>query len=137
MWQFLTDVFSNIINKTVMKTSSLVSRVSFHRLRPVLRASVSVVLLGLLGMEILPLGVVERMSAVPGVESERTFRIEPLQVCDSGDSFFSVLFDLPVLLPGAPSLIPLSEALPLTQQAIAFVPDGFNPAIDRPPRFSA
>jgi len=98
---------------------------------------VSVFLIALLGMEILPWGFVDCVPAAPGNVSARTFRIEPLEVCDHGDSFVGVLFDLPVLLPGAPCLIPSTETLPLAQQAAAFVPDGFRPVIDHPPQFSA
>ena len=97
----------------------------------------SVVLFALLGMEILPWGFGERVSADRGGGSECTASIEPLQVCDHGDSFLGILFDLPVLLPGAPCLFPSTEALPLVQQAAAFVSDGFHPPIDRPPRLSA
>ena len=104
---------------------------------PFLRAFVSVVLIASLGFEILPWGLVECKPAIPGGKSEHAFRIEPLQVCDHGDSFVGVLFDLPALLPGAPSLFPSTEALPLVQQAVAFVPDGFLPAIDHPPQLSA
>jgi hypothetical protein len=67
---------------------------------------------------------------------DRTFSVEPLQVCDHGDSCVGVLFDLPVLLPGAPSLLPSSVSLPHVQQSGAAVPDGFHPSLDRPPRFS-
>jgi hypothetical protein len=95
------------------------------------------VLVALLGLEILPWGFVECAPAVPGEQSERAFSIEPLQVCDHGDSFVGVLFDLPVLLPGAPCLLPSTAALPLVQQVSAFVPDGFRPAIDHPPQLSA
>lgn len=90
-----------------------------------------------MGMEILPWGFVESAPAAPGGQPERTFCIEPLQVCDHGDSFVGVLFDLPVLLPGAPCLLPSTETLRLVQQAAAFVPDGFRPAIDHPPQLSA
>lgn len=109
------------------------------RFRPssTLRAFVSVILIALLGMEILPWGFVECVPAVTGGPIERTFSIEPLQVCDHGDSFVGVLFDLPVLLPEALCLLPSTVALPLVRQAVAFVPDGFRPAIDHPPQLSA
>jgi len=102
-----------------------------------LRAMVPVVLIALLGMGMLPCGFVECVPAVPGGPLERTLCIEPLQVCDHGDSFVGVLFDLPVLLPGAPCLFPPPEGLPSVQQAAAFVPEGFRPAIDHPPQLSA
>jgi hypothetical protein len=102
-----------------------------------LRVFVSVVLVAAMGMEILPSGIAECAPAVPGGEPGRTFCIEPLQVCDHGDSFVGVLFDLPVLLPGAPCLLPSTETLRLALQAAAFVPDGFHPAIDHPPQLSA
>jgi len=120
-----------------MKYSAKEKGALFFRLFPALRAFVSIVLVALLGMELLPWGFVESLPAVPGGQSERTFCIEPLQVCDNGDSFLGVLFDLPVLLPGAPCLFPSTEALPLVQQTVAFVPEGFHPAIDHPPQLSA
>lgn len=104
---------------------------------PLLRAIVAVVLVASLGLEILPWGFIECEPAVPGGKSEHAFRIEPLQVCDHGDSFVGVLFDLPVLLPGAPCLLPSSETLPLVQRAAAFAPDGYRPSIDHPPQLSA
>lgn len=109
------------------------------RIRPSsrLRVVISIVLLALLGMEILPLGVVECVPAAPGGAVERTLSIEPLQVCGHGDTFAGVLFDLPVLLPGALCLLPSTETLPLIQLAVAFAPDGFRPAIDHPPQLSA
>lgn len=112
-------------------------RICRWRLCSGLRIVVSVILIAFLSMEILPWGFVECMHAVPGGDSERTFRLEPLQVCDHGDSSLGVLFDLPVLLPGAPGILPLTEALALVGQAVAFVPDGFHPAIDHPPQLSA
>jgi len=137
MWQFLTGTFPAIINISVMNISDKANLRQRRRLRPVLRAVVSVLLLTVLGMEILPWGFVESVSTVPGGQSERTFRIEPLQVCDHGDSFLGVLFDLPVLLPGAPCLFPSNKEQSLVQQAVAFIPDGFRPAIDHPPQLSA
>ena len=107
------------------------------RLFLVARSFVSVLLVVLLGLHILPWGLAERAPAIPGEPSERAFSIEPLQVCNHGDSFVGVLFDLPVLLPGAPGLFPSTETLPLVQHAVAFVPDGFLPAIDHPPQLSA
>ena len=120
-----------------MKYSAIGSRAISRRLCPVLRTFVSVVLVALLGMEILPWGFVECMPVIPGEQGERTFSIEPLQVCDQGDTFVGVLFDFPVLLPGAPWLLPSTEALPVIQQVAALVPDGFRPAIDHPPQLSA
>jgi hypothetical protein len=98
---------------------------------------VSVFLIALLGMGILPWGLVEGAPDVPGGPLERTLCIEPLQVCDHGDSIVGVLFDLPVLLPGAPCLVPSPVTLPLVQQANAVAPDGFLPAINHPPQLSA
>ena len=120
-----------------MKHSSTGIRAFWCRLRPILRICVSFLLVAVLGMEVLPGGFVECVPAIPGEQSERAINIEPLQVCDHGDSFLGVLFDLPVLLPGAPCLFPSTAALPLVQQAVAFVPDGFLPAIDHPPQLSA
>jgi len=108
-----------------------------RRSRSALRVVVSVVLIASLGMKVLPWGFVEYTPAVPGGHAERALRVEPLQVCDHGDSFVGVPFDLPVLPPGAPCLLPPPEALPLVQQAAALVPDGFSPAIDHPPQLSA
>lgn len=102
-----------------------------------IRSVVSVALIALLGMEILPWGLVECVPAVPGGPVECTLGIEPLQVCDDGDPFAGVLFDLPLLLPGAPFLLPSTEAQPLFQQSDSVVSDGFRPAIDRPPQVSA
>ena len=112
-------------------------RTFWYCMRPVLRAFVSVAVVAFLGTAILPWGFVEFVPAVPGGPVERTLCIEPLQVCDHGDSFVGVLFDLPVLLPGAPCLFPPPEGLPSVQQAAAFVPEGFRPAIDHPPQLSA
>ena len=112
-------------------------RVLRCRVCPALRAAVSVVLAALLGLQILPWGCLECAPAVSRGEPERSCSIEPLQVCDDGDSLLGELFDLPVLLPGAPCLVPSTEAQPLVQQAAAFVPDRFHPAIDHPPRLSA
>jgi len=120
-----------------MKYSAKGNRESNGRLCLVIRSFVSVTLLALLGMEILPWGFVDCVPAIAGVPSERTLCIEPLQVCDHGDSFLGVLFDLPVLLPGAPCLFSSTETLPFVQQAAAFVPDGFLAAIDHPPQLSA
>ncbi len=106
-------------------------------MRPVLRTAVSVLLVVLLGLEILPWGVVESVPANSGEQRERTLRIEPLQVCDHGDFFLGALFDLPVLLPGAFCLFTPTEFQPLDQLAVPLVQDGFHPAIDRPPRLSA
>ncbi|MHB8893606.1 MAG: hypothetical protein ACYC99_00300 [Candidatus Geothermincolia bacterium] len=103
----------------------------------ILRVFVSVVLVVALGMEILPWGFVERAPAVPCGQPERTFCIEPLQVCNHGDSFAGVLSNFPVLLPGVHSLLLSTETLRLVQQAAAFVPDGFHAAIDHPPQLSA
>jgi hypothetical protein len=98
---------------------------------------VSAVLVTLLGLQVLPWGCVECAPAVPGGDRGRICTVEPLQVCDDGDSFLGILFDLPVLLPGSPCLFPSTETLPLVQQAAAFVPDGFLPAIDHPPQLFA
>ena len=117
-----------------MKKKPSRNRTFCRRLFPVLRAFVSVALVALLGMEILPWGYVE---CVPGATSERSLCIEPLEVCDHGDSFVGVLFDLPVLLPGAPCLFPSTETLPFVQLAATFVSDGFIPAIDHPPQLRA
>ncbi len=107
------------------------------RPRSALRTVVSVFLIALLGLEILPLGLVECVPAVPGGPMERTLCIEPLQVCNHGDSFVGVPFDLPVLLPGSPCLFPPPEGRPSVLLADAFVADGFHPAIDHPPQLSA
>jgi hypothetical protein len=90
-----------------------------------------------LAIGILPWGFVESTPAQPGAERGRTLCIEPLQLCDSSDTFLGVLFDLPVLLPGAPCLLPSAETLRLVQPAAAFVPDRFRPAIDHPPQLCA
>jgi len=120
-----------------MEMLSSGKRTFWYRLRPVLRTFLSVVLVAFLGTAILPWGFVECVPAIPGGPLERTLCIEPLQVCDHGDSFVGVLFDLPVLLPGAPCLFPPPEGLPSVQQVAAFVPDGIHPAIDHPPQLSA
>jgi hypothetical protein len=120
-----------------MATLSSGKRTCWRRLRPVLRAFMSVVLVLFLGTAILPWGLAECVPGVPGGSLERTFCIEPLDVCDHGDSFVGVLFDFPVLLPGAPRLVPPPKGLPCLQQAAAVVPDGFHPAIEHPPRLPA
>lgn len=113
------------------------SRTSGLRCGPVLRVLFAVLLIGSLGLEILPWGFVECVPAVPGEQGERTCIISPLQVCDHGDLFLGVLFDLPVLLPGDPGLFPPPEVVRLFPEAAVFVPDGFPPAIDHPPQLSA
>lgn len=120
-----------------MKNSAKGRRELYRRLRPVLRALIAFVLVAFLGLEILPLGFVEFLPAPPGGPGERTACLEPLQVCDCGDTFLGVLSDLPVLLPGAFCLLPSSAALPVVQEAVAFVPDGYRPAIDHPPQLPA
>ena len=120
-----------------MKRAARGNRTFRCRLCPVLRALVSVVLVTLLGLQILPWGCVECAPAFPGAEREQACTIEPLQVCDGGDSLLGDMFDLPLLLPGAPCIIPSTEALPLLQQAAGFVPDGFHPSIDHPPQLRA
>ena len=137
LWQFLTEVFPAFTNVSVMKKVPKGNRAFCCRLCPVLRALVSVILVASLAMEILPWGFAECVPAVPGGHSERTLCIGPLQVCEHGDSFVGVLFDLSVLLPGAPGLLTSTEALALVEQAVDFVPDGFRPAIDHPPQLSA
>ena len=129
--------FPAIINQTVMKEFGRRDRSHDCRLCPTLRVFASILLVAALGMEILPWGFVECAPAVPGGQSERTFCIEPLHVCDHGDSFVGVLFDLPVLLPGAPCLFPSAETLPVVQLAASFVPDEFLPSIDHPPQLRA
>lgn len=133
----MTDFFPAIMNKRAMEYFSRGCRASRFRPSSTLRTFVSIILIALLGMEILPWGFVEGVPAVPGGPIERTLGIEPLQVCDHGDSFVGVLFDLPVLLLGALCLLPSTEALSLVQQGVAFVTDGFHPAIDHPPQLSA
>jgi hypothetical protein len=137
MWQLLTGLFPDIINEFIMKYFTKMNHAFRCRLCPVLRALGAVVLIASLGLEILPWGFVECAPAIPGEQGDRAFSIEPLQVCDHGDSFVGVLFDLPVLLPGAPCLFPSPQALPFVQQAAPFVPDGFRPAIDHPPQLPA
>ncbi len=104
---------------------------------PVPRAIVTVVLVTLLSLATLPCGFMAGVSTLPGEQSDRTCRIEPLQVCDHGDVLLGVLLDLPVLLPGAPCFFPSLESQPRVQRAVAFVPEGFHPAIDHPPQLSA
>lgn len=110
------------------------SGVPRFRMRPAVRILIAALLVGTLGLEILPWGYVECVPAAPGEKSGRAFRIEPLQVCDHGDTFLGVLFDLPVLLPGAPCLYPSPELARLFPEPAAFAPDGFLPAIDHPPQ---
>jgi len=95
------------------------------------------VLLVFLALEILPCAYLGPPVLSSDGSRGFTCSIEPLQVCDHGDSFLGVLLDLPVLLPGAPCLLPAIATLPLVQQAAAFVPDGFLPTIDHPPQLSA
>lgn len=104
---------------------------------PALRAFVSVIMVAALGLQILPWGCVAFAPLLPGEDRELACVIEPLQVCDDGDSLLGDLSELPVLLPGGPCLFPATATLPLGQQAAAFVPDGFHPAIDHPPQLRA
>lgn len=120
-----------------MELFSRRGRVSGCQPRSALRTVVSVFLIALLGLEILPWGLVESVPRLPGEAVERTLCIEPLQVCNHGDSFVGVPFDLPVLLPGSPCLFPPPEGRPSVRLADAFVPEGFLPAIDHPPQLSA
>lgn len=124
------------MNRFVMKESGTIRRRFSFCPAPFVRVLVSAVLVAALALEILP-GGVETAPAVAGGTSEYAFRIEPLQVCDHGDPFVGVLFDLPVLLPGAPSLFVSTETRQFAQPAAVFVPDGHLPSVDHPPQLSA
>jgi len=101
------------------------------------RAAVSVVLLVLLALQILPCSYQEDPTAASSGTGSLTCRFEPLQVCDSGDSFLGALANIPVLVPGAPALFLTTEISGLIPDGAAFAPDGFKPAIDHPPQLSA
>jgi hypothetical protein len=109
----------------------------FSRISRRLGVLVPVLLAAALALEILPFGVVESEPAVSGKCSGRALAIEPLQVCDDGVAFLGGLFDLPVLIPSAPSLVPTRGVLRQLADAGSLMPDGFRPAIDRPPRLPA
>lgn len=120
-----------------MKIPSRVRRAFSFRRSALLRVLVAGFVVASLGLEIMPGVVVERVVAAPGEQEGRALRFEPLQVCGHGDSFFGVLFDLPVLPPGGPGFFPPPEAgRPLPEGAVT-LPSDFRPAIDRPPRLSA
>lgn len=120
-----------------MKNTSKKNRVCRFSRCTVFRVLVTAFLIGTLGLEILPWGFVECVPAVPGGQSGRTFSIEPLQVCDHGNSFLGVLFDLPVLLPGGPCVFPSPEVTRFLPEAVVLLPDGYLPAIDHPPQIAA
>lgn len=101
------------------------------------RSACAVVLVALLTLQILPFSCRDdsnRASSEPGAF---TCRFEPLQVCDHGDSFLGALAKFPVLVTGAPVLIPSTEVLCLVPDREFFAPDGFHPVIDHPPQLSA
>lgn len=106
-------------------------------LRPALRTAIAIVLLGSICTEILPCAYVDSPPSPTGVLSGRSFAIEPLQVCDHGDSFLGVLSDLPVLLAGAPDALPAPEVRRLLPEDVALSTGQFHASIDRPPRTTA
>lgn len=110
---------------------------SRFRSRRCFQALVAVALVVSIGLETLPGGFVESATDLVGGRGERTASLTTLQVCDLGDPLLGVQFDLPLLLPGAPSLPPTTELRRRPPDAAAPVPDGFHPAVDHPPQLSA
>jgi len=82
----------------------------------------------MLGLETLPWGMGERANSS---------HVEPLQSPDSADASLEVLFESPVLAPGAPGIHPSTGSLPVIHQAAKPVSDGFRQTVDRPPRLVA
>jgi hypothetical protein len=117
-----------------MKTADGRNRAGSSRFGFALRAALSVLLVAMLGLETLPWGLMECATAAPTEERGNALCVEPLSVCDSEDSFLGMLFEFPVLNPGAPGLHPSTESLPVVHRATVFVSDGFRPTIERPPR---
>lgn len=104
---------------------------------PALRVAVAALLLTSVALEILPFGLADSLAAAPGERGERTCFVEPLQLCDDGAGFEGFLYDLPVLVPGAPGFVPPAGALVPVAGAAPRVPEGFRPAIDHPPQLPA
>jgi hypothetical protein len=117
-----------------MKMADGRNRAGASRFRFAWRAVLSVLLVAMLGLETLPWGLVESASATPDEARENALCVEPMSVCDIEDSFLGILFEFPVLNPGAPGLHPSTESLPVIHRAAGFVSDGFRPVIERPPR---
>lgn len=101
------------------------------------RKAVAVVLLMFLALEILPCAFQEEPTLTADGPRGFACSIEPLQVCDHGDSFLGALANLPVLVPGTPMLIPSPGIRYLLNDDSSFPPVGFHPAIDHPPQLSA
>ena len=97
----------------------------------------AVVLLILLALEILPCAYLESPTLSTDGPSGFACSIEPLQVCDNGDSFFGVLADLTVLVPGGPVIDLTPEVRSIAADGTRFVPERFVPAIDHPPQLFA
>jgi hypothetical protein len=101
------------------------------------RKVVAAVLLMFMALEILPCMCLDASAPVPGAPRSFACSIEPLQVCDSGDSLLGALANIPVLVPGATILI-LSPAIHfLVPDLTSFMPNGYCPSIDHPPQLCA
>jgi hypothetical protein len=98
------------------------------------RKALSVVLLLLVTFEILPCSFHDDSPLATGGTSGVACSIEPLQVCDQGDSPLGSLANALVLVPGDPPLILAPELLGLVVEHASFAPDGFRPSIDHPPQ---
>jgi hypothetical protein len=117
-----------------MAIPSRVPAASRPRRKPAFRVLAVAVLVVSLGIEVLSCTSVGCFAMTSTARSAVVFAIESLQVCDDQD-MFGALFDVPVLLPGAPCLLVTPAERWYLQQSAAFAPDGFSGAIDHPPQF--
>jgi len=102
------------------------------------RNAIAVVLLLFMALEIQPCGCLEVPALATGALSSFACSIEPLQVCDSGDSLLGALANIPVLVPETTALVlSFPEIQRLAPDRTSFAPDGFRPSIDHPPQLSA
>lgn len=100
------------------------------------QAAVAIVLLVFLTLEILSCSCREAATLASGSPGGITCSFEPLQVCDRGDSSLGALAYAPFVVPGAPVPFLLPAVRRRVPERASFMPDGFKPAIDHPPRLS-
>jgi hypothetical protein len=101
------------------------------------RKAVAGILLLLVALEMLPSACWEAPVSLAAVAGSSACSIGQVQVCDQGDPLLGALVDLSVLVPGALDLTVVAEVRQLAPDVALFSPDGFRPAIDRPPKHSA
>lgn len=95
------------------------------------------ILLLIFCLQILPCEFREAPLAVDQTGAAPALRFEPLQVCDHGDSHPGSLVGVPLLLPTPPAIFLSMEIKSLQMLARLLAAEGFERAIDRPPRSCA